>query len=63
MDCRRLDNKNNHNKNNNRLDDGSSRMYYTGQSLNGNIAIGVAKDQDGSGIWIREQATITFALA
>jgi hypothetical protein len=47
-----------------RMDDGSSRMYYTGQSSDGRTAIGVAKLSPGSAPtqWIREQATITFAL-
>jgi hypothetical protein len=35
-------------------------MYYTGQGPDGSTAIGVAKDVDSTGIWIRELATITF---
>lgn len=36
-------------------------MYYTGQGPDGSTAIGVAKDADGSGVWMREQATISFS--
>ena len=43
------------------MDDGSSRMYYSGQGQNGSTAIGVAKDIDGSGNWVREQATILLS--
>lgn len=45
-----------------RLDDGTSRMYYTGQGTDGSTAIGVAKLEIGGGLdkWEREQATITF---
>jgi hypothetical protein len=45
-----------------RLDDGSCRMYYTGQGEDGSTAIGVAKissSQDKE--WVREQASITFS--
>lgn len=45
-----------------RLDDGSIRMYYTGQGADGSTAIGVAKlVGDDSEDWVREQATITFS--
>jgi predicted GH43/DUF377 family glycosyl hydrolase len=44
-----------------RLDDGSSRMYYTGQSADGKTAIGVAKLTSASGEWTREQASIVFS--
>eukprot|EP00525_Craspedostauros_australis_P010292 CAMPEP_0198133542 /NCGR_PEP_ID=MMETSP1442-20131203/59619_1 /TAXON_ID= /ORGANISM="Craspedostauros australis, Strain CCMP3328" /LENGTH=221 /DNA_ID=CAMNT_0043794665 /DNA_START=460 /DNA_END=1125 /DNA_ORIENTATION=+ len=44
-----------------RLDDGSQRMYYTGQGPNQSTAIGVANLPKGDKIWQREQATITFA--
>lgn len=43
-----------------RLDDGSSRMYYTGQGKDGSTAIGVAKSI-GDIEWNREQAQFTFA--
>lgn len=45
-----------------RIDDGSLRMYYTGQGTDGSTAIGVAKLMPGSasGQWTREQATISF---
>jgi hypothetical protein len=45
-----------------RLDDGSQRMYYTGQGSGGKNAIGVAKLSPtvDTGAWVREQATITF---
>jgi hypothetical protein len=43
-----------------RLDDGTSRMYYTGQGKDGSTAIGVAKS-DGDFDWTREQAQFTFA--
>lgn len=42
-----------------RLDDGSSRMYYTGQGKDGSTAIGVAKSVDDIA-WAREQAQFTF---
>ncbi|GKZ00687.1 hypothetical protein MPSEU_001020800 [Mayamaea pseudoterrestris] len=47
-----------------RIDDGSLRMYYTGQGPDGSTAIGVAKLVTGSssGEWTREQATISFAI-
>jgi predicted GH43/DUF377 family glycosyl hydrolase len=45
-----------------RLDDGSSRMYYTGQSADGTTAIGVAKLTSASAEWTREQATIVFSV-
>lgn len=44
-----------------RMDDGSQRMYYTGQGADGSTAIGVAKLSTDSNEWEREQATITFA--
>lgn len=43
-----------------RLDDGTSRMYYTGQGKNGSTAIGVAKSM-GETEWAREQAEFTFS--
>jgi hypothetical protein len=45
-----------------RMDDGSERMYYTGQGSDGSTAVGVAKLPDGAGpnAWIREQATFAF---
>lgn len=39
-----------------RLDDGSTRMYYTGQCENGNTAIGVAKCTDNMTDFTREKA-------
>lgn len=44
-----------------RLDDGTTRMYYTGQSVGGKTAIGVAKSNDGALNYIREQATVIFS--
>ena len=44
-----------------RMDDGNMRLYYTGQGLNGSTAIGVAKLNAATGLWEREQATVTFA--
>lgn len=46
-----------------RLDDGTIRMYYTGQGVDGSTAIGVAKllSYDTNAVWVREQASITFA--
>jgi predicted GH43/DUF377 family glycosyl hydrolase len=44
-----------------RLDDGTTRMYYTGQCADGNTAIGIAKCDDDFTKWTREQATITFS--
>ena len=43
------------------MDDGSQRMYYTGQGPNGSTAIGVAKLAVDGGAWTREQASIVFA--
>lgn len=43
-----------------RLDDGSSRMYYTGQGKDGSTAIGVGKSYDDLE-WSREQAQFSFA--
>ena len=46
-----------------RLDDGTTRMYYTGQGNDGSTAIGVAKsDNEDSRTWIREQAQLTFSV-
>lgn len=45
-----------------RLDDGSSRMYYTGQSADGKTAIGVAKLSGQTDEWKREQTTIAFSV-
>jgi len=44
-----------------RLDDGSMRMYYTGQGADGSTAIGVAMVPPGGSIydWKREQAQIS----
>jgi hypothetical protein len=46
-----------------RLDDGSMRMYYTGQGVDGSTAIGVAKVTEGGAFdhWTREQAEFSFA--
>ena len=44
-----------------RLDDGSLRMYYTGQGKDGSTAVGVAKLSPGESAWVREQATISIA--
>jgi hypothetical protein len=43
-----------------RLDDGSIRMYYTGQGTGGSTAIGVARTYDVEGLqnWRREQAEV-----
>jgi hypothetical protein len=43
-----------------RMDDGTQRMYYTGQGKGGRTAIGVAKLSE-SKVWTREQAAVTFA--
>jgi len=43
-----------------RLDDGSLRMYYTGQGKGGATAIGIAALSE-SNEWVREQAALTFA--
>jgi hypothetical protein len=45
------------------MDDGSQRMYYTGEGSDGSTAIGVAKLDNKSKKWVREQATIVFAEA
>ncbi len=42
-----------------RLDDGASRMYYTGQGKDGSTSIGVAKSI-GDIEWSREQAQFSF---
>lgn len=48
-----------------RLDDGYSRMYYSGQGPNGETAIGVAKcdagDECKERSWTREQAQLSFS--
>lgn len=44
-----------------RLDDGTTRMYYTGQCSNGTTAIGVAQSNGDFLTWKREQATLPFA--
>eukprot|EP00980_Cylindrotheca_fusiformis_P010581 scaffold2353_cov134-Cylindrotheca_fusiformis.AAC.4 len=44
-----------------RMDDGSQRMYYTGQGPDGSTAIGVAKCERGSLEWLPEQASIVFS--
>ena len=46
-----------------RLDDGTCRMYYTGQGSDGSTAIGVAKLSvvDGPAEWVREQAKLSFS--
>lgn len=44
-----------------RLDDGSIRMYYTGQGTDGSTAIGVAKFDTSTNEWVREQAEFSFA--
>merc|ERR1712194_577163 len=41
-----------------RMDDGTQRMYYTGQGPGGSTAIGVARQSD-SNQFVREQATVT----
>eukprot|EP00535_Pseudo-nitzschia_heimii_P000344 CAMPEP_0197187444 /NCGR_PEP_ID=MMETSP1423-20130617/15837_1 /TAXON_ID=476441 /ORGANISM="Pseudo-nitzschia heimii, Strain UNC1101" /LENGTH=467 /DNA_ID=CAMNT_0042639011 /DNA_START=181 /DNA_END=1584 /DNA_ORIENTATION=+ len=45
-----------------RLDDGSERMYYVGQRGEG-TAIGIAKLEYGSDVWVREQSSFVFAEA
>lgn len=45
-----------------RLDDGSTRMYYTGQCADGQTAIGVAVSKDNIRNWVREQATLPSAV-
>jgi hypothetical protein len=47
-----------------RLDDGSMRMYYTGQGNDDSTAIGVAKAEPGTDLtrWTREQAEFSFSL-
>jgi hypothetical protein len=44
-----------------RLDDGSMRMYYTGQGEGGTTAIGVAKFDASTKAWTREQAEFSLA--
>ena len=46
-----------------RMDDGSQRMYYTGQGKGGATAVGVAKLDMDANTWVRERATIVFADA
>ena len=45
-----------------RLDDGSMRMYYTGQGADGSTAIGVARVENAADMtkWVREQAEFSF---
>jgi len=46
------------------MDDGSQRMYYTGQGSDGSTAIGVAKlERSSQDEWVREQASIVFAMS
>jgi predicted GH43/DUF377 family glycosyl hydrolase len=45
-----------------RLDDGNTRMYYTGQGKGGSTAIGVAKTTGDDFKFVREQATLSFSL-
>jgi hypothetical protein len=42
------------------MDDGSQRMYYVGQ-CGKETAIGVAKLEPNSKVWVREQSSIVFA--
>jgi len=44
-----------------RLDDGSQRMYYTGQGPDGSTTVGIAKCELGSTKWVPEQASIVFS--
>ena len=49
-----------------RMDDGSTRMYYTGQGKDGSTAIGVAKCINHDNVtngqaWAREQAEFSFS--
>ncbi|GAX24813.1 hypothetical protein FisN_18Lh104 [Fistulifera solaris] len=46
-----------------RMDDGTERMYYTGQGADGSTSIGVAKlsTENGKQTWIREQASFSFS--
>jgi len=44
-----------------RMDDGDTRMYYTGVGSDGSTAIGVAKKGADGGIWTREKAQFTFS--
>lgn len=44
-----------------RLDDGTTRMYYTGQGENDSTAIGVAKASKNCLEYVREQATVSFS--
>ncbi|KAL3940622.1 MAG: hypothetical protein SGBAC_004878 [Bacillariaceae sp.] len=44
-----------------RLDDGSQRMYYTGQAADGSTTVGIAKCEQGSTEWVPEQASIVFS--
>eukprot|EP00977_Amphora_coffeiformis_P012236 scaffold3028_cov174-Amphora_coffeaeformis.AAC.8 len=43
-----------------RMDDGSLRMYYTGQGADGSTAVGVAKLAIGAKQWEREQAVFSL---
>jgi hypothetical protein len=38
-------------------------MYYTGQGPDGSTAIGAAKLEQDSEVWVREQASFVFAEA
>lgn len=42
------------------MDDGSLRMYYTGQRTDGSTAVGVAKLALGATTWAREQAVFSL---
>lgn len=45
------------------MDDGTERMYYTGQGADGSTAIGVAKLslENGKWSWTREQASFSLS--
>jgi len=44
-----------------RLDDGSERMYYTGQAADGSTKIGAARISAEKGVWEREAAAFVLA--
>lgn len=44
-----------------RMDDGTLRMYYVGQALDGSTAIGVAKGSMEGELFVREKVQFTFA--
>lgn len=46
-----------------RMDDGSMRMYYSGQGKDGSTSIGVARVESGAAMteWTREQAEFSFS--